>query len=186
MIKIVAIGGSLRSHSLAYQLLKVTLAKIDLYPQMKTELIDLRQMNLPFCLGETDYPNHPDVALLRQKVQSATGVLLATPEYHGSVSGVLKNALDLLDDEHIEGKMIGLLSVLGGVSSTNALNTLRTICRQLHCWVLPEQIVVAHAEKSFNLEGQLIDKGLEQRIEKFAKHFVEATQKLGISPHPEG
>jgi FMN reductase len=178
MLNIVAIGGSLRPQSVAYRILGLLISKINLNLDVSAELIDLRQLHLPFCTGEPFYPTYPDVQIFRQKVQAASGILLATPEYHGSLSGVLKNALDLLEESHVTGKMVGLIAVVGGVHSTNAINTLRIICRQLHCWVLPDQIVIERAQTIFNQKGRLIDPFLEQRIDKFATHFVEAIKIL--------
>jgi NAD(P)H-dependent FMN reductase len=177
-MKIAALGGSLRPQSLTYRTLELALQKVESH-HLSTELIDLRTMHLPFCNGAPSYPNYPDVEVLRQSVQSAAGLLLSTPEYHGNISGVLKNALDLLEEEHLAGKVVGLIAVVGGVHSTNALNTMRLICRQLHCWVLPEQIVVPYSEESFNAKGELRDPLLEERLEKMVKHLVVATQKLG-------
>ncbi|WP_068470172.1 NADPH-dependent FMN reductase [Candidatus Protochlamydia phocaeensis] len=176
-MKIIAIGGSLRPHSYTYQILNLALKEIP-DKDIQTQLIDLRQLNLPFCQGGNDYPAFPDVEKFRQTVRSSSGILLATPEYHGSVSGVLKNALDLLDEEHLAGKVVGLIAVVGGVHSTNAINTLRLICRQLHCWVLPEQIVIPHAETSFNAEGELTDLHLQERLSKMVQHLIEFSKKI--------
>jgi len=52
--------------------------------------------------------------VLREEVKQAHGIILGTPEYLGSYSGVLKNALDLMGFEEFEGKMLGLLGVSGG------------------------------------------------------------------------
>ena len=63
--------------------------------------------------------------------------ILATPEYHGGSSGVLKNALDLMGFDEFEGKMVGLVGVSGGrMGAVDALNTLRNIGRALHAWVV--------------------------------------------------
>lgn len=97
-------------------------------------------MTLPFCNGGDDYTDYPDVAKLRQAVTQADGLILATPEYHGSISGVLKNALDLMSFDELSDKVVGLISVLGGQSNSNALNDLRVILRWVHGWVIPEQI----------------------------------------------
>jgi NAD(P)H-dependent FMN reductase len=43
--------------------------------------------NSPFCTGGNDYPGYPDVIRLRETVQEADALILASPEYHGSVSG---------------------------------------------------------------------------------------------------
>lgn len=177
MIKIAALGGSLRPQSVAYHTLELALEKIEIQG-IETELIDLRKLNLPFCNGEPFYPHYPDVERLRQSIQSAKGLLLATPEYHGNISGVIKNALDLLEEEHIAGKVIGLIAVVGGVHSTNAINTMRLICRQLHCWVLPDQLVIPYSEESFNTQGEFKDKQVEERLEKMVGHLVAAVRKL--------
>lgn len=177
-LKIAAIGGSLRPQSFTYRTLKLALKKIEMQG-VQTELIDLRDMKLPFCNGENLYPDDPGVEKLRKKIVSAPGLLIATPEYHGNISGVLKNALDLLEEEHIMGKVVGLIAVVGGVHSTNALNTLRLICRQLHCWVLPEQLVIPYSDESFNPEGELKDPQLEGKLEKMVEHLVAAVRKLG-------
>lgn len=176
-MKIAALGGSLRPHSFTYLALELALKKIQTRG-ISTELIDLRQMQLPFCTGERFYPDSPDVEKLRQSVQSAKGLLLATPEYHGNLSGVLKNTLDLLESEHLSGKVVGLIAIVGGVHSTNALNALRLICRQLNCWVLPEQIVIPYAEESFKIEGGLKDQELEGRLDQLVEHLVKAAHQL--------
>ena len=95
MVKIVGIGGSLRPKSYTYQALKLAAERVQVLGA-SVEILDLRTMQLPFCHGGDDYPDYPDVERLRQCVKEADGLILATPEYHGSVSGVLKNALDLM------------------------------------------------------------------------------------------
>ena len=81
---------------------------------------------------------------------------LATPEYHGGISGVLKNTLDLLSGEHLKGKIAGIVTVLGGASNSNALNDLGRILRCCHAWVMPEYIAIARAH-SFFLTGAIND-----------------------------
>lgn len=175
-MKIVGLGGSLRKESLTYQTLQLAMQKLSEH-HVEMELIDLRTMQLPFCNGDAFYPNYPDVQKLREKIQSATAVLLATPEYHGNLSGVLKNALDLLEEEDIAGKVVGLIAVVGGVHSTNALNSMRLICRQLHCWVLPEQMIIPNTNESFVLSGDFKDIDLEKRFDQFLERLVAAARR---------
>jgi len=115
---------------------------------------------------------------MQQTVKSAAGLILATPEYHGSVSGVMKNALDLMSFEELSGKVAGLISVLGGQSNSNALNDLRIILRWVHAWVIPEQIGLGQAWKVFNEEGEILDEKLSQRFDAFARSLVDNTRKL--------
>jgi FMN reductase len=181
MVKIVGIAGSLRSGSYSQQALEIAAQRVQALGA-EVEILDLRTMNLPFCDGGDDYPDYPDVARLSQTVKEADGLILATPEYHGSISGVLKNALDLLGFEELSGKVTGLISVLGGQPNSNALNDLRIIMRWVHGWVIPEQIAIGQAWKAFGEDGKLLDDKLSQRFDSFAQSLVENTRKLrGVS-----
>ncbi len=177
MVKIVGIGGSLRPGSHSYQALVQAMQRVAALGA-ETEILDVRSLNLPFCHGGDDYPEHPDVARLQSAVKAADGLILSSPEYHGSVSGVLKNALDLLSFEELSGKMVGLISVLGGQSNSNALYDLRIIMRWVHAWVIPEQVAIGQAWKAFDAEGKLQDAKLAERLDQFAASLVSHTQKL--------
>lgn len=177
MVKIVGIAGSLRPDSYSQQALRVAAQRVETLGA-EVEILDLRTMNLPFCNGGDEYPEYPDVARLSQTVKAADGLILATPEYHGSVSGVLKNALDLLGFEELSGKVAGLVSVLGGQANSNALNDLRIILRWVHGWVIPEQVAIAQAWQAFGKDGKLLDEKLSQRFDAFAQSLVDNTRKL--------
>ncbi|MGJ3252972.1 MAG: NADPH-dependent FMN reductase [Elainellaceae cyanobacterium] len=176
MVNIVGIGGSLRPDSYSYLALELAAQRV-IALGASVEILDLRTMNLPFCNGGNDYPDYPDVARLRQAVQRADGLILATPEYHGSVSGVIKNALDLMSFDELSDKVTGVISVLGGQSNSNALNDLRLIMRWVHGWVIPEQIAIGQAWNAFD-DGKLVDEKLSQRFDAFAQSLVENTRKL--------
>ncbi|MBS4168502.1 NADPH-dependent FMN reductase [Parachlamydia sp. AcF125] len=176
-MKIMGISGSLRAHSKTSLVLKIALEKTKNWGGIP-QLIELRHLNLPFCQGEKEYENYPDVAALRKSFKTADGIILATPEYHGSISGALKNALDLLHENDMEGKVVALISVLGGEMSTNALQTMRMICRHLHAWVIPDQLAIPYSFQAFDAQGNLLDVDMEARIERLVQNFVKAIQKL--------
>ena len=71
---------------------------------------------------------------------SADAFVLSSPEYHGTMSGVMKNSLDWLYSKHTSGKVFGLICTLGGQSSNNTLNHMRIAARWIHGWVTPEQL----------------------------------------------
>jgi FMN reductase len=111
-------------------------------------------------------------------VSQADGLILVSPEYHGSISGVLKNALDLMSFDQLSGKVTGFISILGGQSNSNALNDLRIILRWVHAWTIPEQVAIGQAWQAFTAEGTLSDEKLSQRLDQFAQSLVENTRKL--------
>ncbi len=175
--RFVAIGGSLRPNSLTYQALEVARREFEKLG-IPLHILDLRQMKLPFADGSESYADYPDVALLQATMKQADGILLASPEYHGGISGSLKNALDLLRFEHLEGKVFGLISVLGGESNSNTLNQMRLIVRWVHGWVIPEQIAIGRAWSAFDEQGNLKDEKLQQRFQHFVHSLVTHTHKL--------
>ena len=164
-VRIAGICGSLRPGSYTRLALQIALqgaAEVG----AETQLIDLATYDLAFCKGTGDEHSYPgDVDRLRREVQVAQGIVLGTPVYHGSFSGVLKNALDLMGFREFEGKMIGLLGVSGGrAGAINALDSLRAIGRVLHAWVIPEQTSIPQAWRAFDASGKLKDAELEQRL----------------------
>jgi FMN reductase len=177
MIKLVGISGSLRSHAYSLAALTLALQRAETLGA-EVELLDLRSLHLPFCKGEGDYDDYPDVTKLRQAVQQADALILATPEYHGGVSGVLKNALDLLSFEHLSGKVTGAISVLGGQANSNALNQLRVITRWVHAMMIPEQVAIGQAWQAFDASGNLQDSKLAERLDQFVDSLVVTTQKF--------
>jgi FMN reductase len=177
VVKIVGISGSLRPNSYSTLALEQAVRRVEALGA-EINVLDIQTMNLPFCNGGDDYPDYPDVERLRQAFREADGIILVTPEYHGGISGVLKNALDLMSFEHLDGKVAGMISVLGGQSNNNALNDLRTILRWVHAWVIPEQIAIGQAWKAFSAEGKLLDDKLSERFDRFAESLVENTRKL--------
>jgi FMN reductase len=143
-----------------------------------THIVDLRETRLPFCNGDkNELETHPEVVQLRNAVSKAHAIVLSTPEYHGSLSGVLKNALDLLDQSHLEGKVAGVISVLGGPANSNALNDLSRIMRWCHAWVIPQQIAIGHASAVF-VDGQIRDVHLRRRFDEFAGSLVRSAIRL--------
>lgn len=177
MVKVVGITGSLREGSYSALALQEAINRVQALGA-EAEIVDLKTMNLPFCDGGSEYPEYPDVEVLREKVKNADGLILATPEYHGSLSGVLKNALDLMSFEHLSGKVTGLISVLGGQSNSNALNNMRIIIRWVHGFVIPEQVAIGQAWQAFDEAGKLKDAKLAERFDGFAQSLVDYAIKL--------
>lgn len=170
---IVGINGSLRAGSFTRMALDIALqGATELGAH--THIIDLRDYDLPFCDGRKDQRTYPpDVQRLRTELQQAHGAIWATPEYHGSFSGVLKNALDLMGFAEFEGKMIGLLGLAGGqLGAINALNGLRTIGRSLHAWVIPEQVSLAQAWREFNADGTMKNIDLAERVRELGRQVA--------------
>ena len=172
-VKVVGISGSLRPGSYSRKAVSIALEGAE-KSGAQTELLDLRDYDLPFSSGNPRERNYPqDVYKLREKIRNADGVILGSPEYHGGMSGVLKNALDLMGFKEFEGKLIGLIGVSGGLmGASNALVSLRNVGRALHAWVIPEQVSIPRAWKKFNQDGSLRDEVLQDRLRRVGEQVA--------------
>src|SRR5579862_5781169 len=94
-LRVVGICGSLREQSYTRMALAVSLQGAK-EAGAETQLMDLRDYDLIFCDGGDTEELPAGVLRLCEDVKNAKGIILATPEYHGGYSGVLKNALDLM------------------------------------------------------------------------------------------
>lgn len=107
------------------------------------DMIDLSEGKLPLFNGESNQSELPSVKELKETVVNADGVILASPEYHGGMSGALKNALDFLGSDQFTHKPVALLAVAGGgKGGINALNNMRTVGRSLYANVIARQLVL--------------------------------------------
>jgi len=192
-LRVVGIPGSLRDTSYTRFTVEHALAGAN-EAGASTELVDLRDYELPFCEGNLDAQDAAeDVLSLREQVQASHGIVLGTPEYHGSYSGVLKNALDLMGFDEFEGKMLGLVGVSGGrMGGYGAMNALREVGRALHAWVIPSQASVPKAWEVYDDEtGELGDEDLRERVREVGQEVVryarlhEAEDQLAFVEHWE-
>ncbi|NNE42627.1 MAG: NAD(P)H-dependent oxidoreductase [Gemmatimonadetes bacterium] len=182
---IVALCGSLRGdESFTLKAMKIAVREM-LADGATVDLIDLTTLGLPFCSSEEDTDDHPGCAELKDRVRRADGLLLGSPEYHNSFSGVLKNALDLLSAEEVRGKLFGLLGVSGGeAGAINTLGHLRYVVRGIGGWSLPAQISIPNAWKMFDGD-RLTDDALNGRLRAFARELVRFSRLHSLAPHFE-
>ncbi|ANF46355.1 MULTISPECIES: NADPH-dependent FMN reductase [Priestia] len=119
----------------------------ELHKSYQSSFLDLSQLSLPIFTGEPHQYETEEVQELIEKTEKADGILLATPEYHGAMSGALKNAFDFLNSAYFAHKPVALLAVSGGgKGGINALNNLRTVTRALYANVLSKQLVLDPAD----------------------------------------
>lgn len=150
-IYVVGLSGSLRERSYTRMAVRYALNGAEEFGA-QTRILDLREYALAFA--EVQDQASSGIKQMRHHIRAAHGIILGTPEYHGSFSGVLKHALDLMGFDEFEGKLIGMVGVAGGrLGAINSLNSLRTVGRALHAWVIPEQVSIAEAWKQFDSEG---------------------------------
>ncbi|MBJ6359837.1 NADPH-dependent FMN reductase [Paenibacillus sp. GCM10012307] len=143
----------------------------------EVDLIDLHKEPLPFYSPDNgDVP--PAVQRLQSTVKGADAVVLSTPEYHGSLSGVLKNALDFLNFEHFDGKLVLVCSSAGGSVGTSSLTQLQTIVRNLHGINSPEWISIGGQQRNFGEDGEPGTEEVKARIQRTVDFFLALAAKV--------
>ena len=118
------------------------------------------------------------VDALRERVASADGIIIATPEYNWSIPGVLKNAIDWLSRpprEVLARKKIAIIGASGGTWGTRlAQAALRQVLTATESIVMPAPaLFVARAETIFDAEGRLIDARVAEQLDGVLAAFAE-------------
>ncbi len=174
-VRVVGLSGSLRSISATRMAVQYALKGAE-EEGAKVQLLDLAAYNLPYWGLEREEANVAVVERFRNDLLASDGIILGSPEMHSSLSGVLKNALDLTSTEEFEGKMVGLVGVAGGrMGATEALNQMRTIGRSLHAWVVPAQVSIGDSAEVFNLKGEPVIPEIAGRLNEVGRqvaHFA--------------
>jgi NAD(P)H-dependent FMN reductase len=174
---VIGVVGSLREQSYTRVAIRRALTAAE-EMGATTELLDLQEFALP--VFDADNPEAGDAVEFADRLHAADSILLGTPVYHGSYSGVLKNALDYCGFDEFEHKTVGLLAVAGGSFPITALEHLRSVCRALNCWVIPHQAAIPKA-RNYVADGQIVDADIEERVATLGE---EAVQYANIEPDP--
>ena len=132
---------------------------------------DLVEKPLPLVGSEGSWED-ANVKEFQDLAKSCDGFITSSPEYHGCMSGVMKNTFDWLYFDHVSGKPFALMSTLGGQTNSNTLNQMRICVRWLHGWVIPEQVAVGKVKEAFDDDGKLVDDDLRERVLKMAESLV--------------
>ena len=138
---------------------------------------DLNEKPLPL-VGEEGSWENKNVSEFQNLATEVNAYLLSSPEYHGCMSGVMKNQLDWIYSKHVGGKAFALMSTLGGQSNSNTLNQMRIAVRWIHGWAIPEQIAVPNIKEAFNDDGMLNDEKLTERLENTMQSLFDTALML--------
>ena len=183
-MKVLGISGSLRAASTARAALKIALEGAAA-AGAAVELLDLRELDLPlYDEDQARYTpaNREAITRLQNAAAAADAFILASPEYHGGPSGVLKNALDHLTGSHFKGKPAGIVTVAGGrVSPVTTAHMLRIILRQLHAYAVPQQVAIPAAEKLLGATGNPAVGELNERLRELGAEVVRLARALAHS-----
>ncbi len=165
---IIAISGSLRQDSFNTKLLHAFSA---LAPEGTTvEVVSIA--DLPLYNSELDATFPSAAQTLKDKVNAADAVILATPEYNRSMSGVLKNAVDWLSRPYGANSFAGKPVLVCGVSSGKigtavAQSHLKQVMVYLDAKLVGQpELYLGPAKEMFNDDGSLKEESTKELVQK--------------------
>ncbi|MFF0450713.1 NADPH-dependent FMN reductase [Streptomyces sp. NPDC004609] len=159
---IVGIGGTLRPHSTSETALRHALATAERLGA-STEMITAQSLNFP--IYDPENPSSDDIAAhLLAAVRRADGLIIASPGYHGNVSGLIKNAMDYLQGlasdrtPYAHNRAVGcIVTAAGWQAGAATLTSLRSTVHALRGWPTPLGVVINSVDKPFDKDGAVCD-----------------------------
>lgn len=185
--KILMLAGGIRHGSLNERLIGCAARVMDELGLGATRL-SLSDYRLPlFGVDDLSIDDVPEALALKSMFARHNAVIVASPEHNGSVTAMLKNAIDWLscpgDGEAPQAycafrrKAFGLLSAssspFGGL---RGLSQLRHILTTVQAWVVPEQVSIPYAHRAFNADGDLADPNLRKLLVELGRSVVDAAR----------
>jgi chromate reductase len=161
-LKVALISGSLRNGSFNSTLVRYVGRSLE---GVELDEISLAELDLPMFSEDLEAAGFPESALeLKQRMIAADVMLIASPEYNGSFSGALKNAIDWASRPRegepmlacYKGKVVGLLAASpGAIGGLRGLRHVRQVLTQLQMVVVPQEFALGTAHEAFDENGDL-------------------------------
>lgn len=179
---VVGLGGTMRPGSSSEQALRSAMERIE-RKGVTTVLFTGEALMLPIYDPATRQST-PGSTHIVEMIRRAAGVLIASPCYHGSVSGLVKNSLDYIEETagdprpYLDGKAVGLIGCgFGNQGPTMVLSQLRSITHSLRGWPVPMGVAINTAVTKFD-NGAWNDTNVDTQLSIMADQVVEFIQSV--------
>jgi NAD(P)H-dependent FMN reductase len=177
-VNVLGVAGSMRQQSYSTRTLKIVLEEANKYAS-EPYMLELRKINLPLydpseiTSDEPSSNNNNNRNNVLERITTALrwadAFVLASPDYHGSMSGGMKNFLDYFWED-FAGKTFGYI-VASHEKGLTVADQMRTAVRQCYGWSMPYNISI-NGEKDFDSKGNLVNSALAKRIKMLARDLV--------------
>jgi FMN reductase len=174
-VNVLGVAGSMRQQSYSSYALKMVLEEAKKY-NADIYMLELRKINLPLYdpseIRSDEFSSNNNNNVLERittALKWADVFVLASPDYHGSMSGGMKNFLDYFWEE-FAGKTFGYI-VASHEKGLTVADQMRTAVRQCYGWSMPYNIST-NGEKDFDSKGNLVNSALAKRIKMLSRDLV--------------
>lgn len=177
-VRVLAIGGSTRPQSSSERALEVAARAAEAAGATVVRITG-RELMLPIYDTENTERTAAATNLVEQ-ARLADGVLVASPGYHGGISGMMKNALDYLEDlagderPYLDGRAVGCIAVAYGWQATvSTLQQLRQVVHALRGWPTPLGGVVNAQHTAIDVDGTSSDEATLESLRTIGRQVVQ-------------
>lgn len=177
-MNILLLPASLRKDSLNSKLCRIVGRRLEQNHDYKVSLADLKCLALPPYDGDVESAEGipSGVNTLVDQIRGAEAIIVGSPEYNGSISGILKNTIDWISrvkPNPLKGKYVLLLSASpGAMGGIRGLWHSRVPFEALGSYVYPEMLAVGKASEIISADLQVSDEKVKMNIERLADEFV--------------
>lgn len=180
--KILAFAGSARLESFNKKLVKIA-AECAKAAGAEVTFVDLRDYPIPLYDGdlEDEHGVPENARTLRKLVQAHKGLIIASPEYNGTVTPLLKNTLDwisrpdgeLMSKEAYKDKVALVVAAsIGAFGGIRGLPMARQLLNHLGVLVIPAQLCLPNASSAFDGRGGLVNPDQHRQLATMVEHLV--------------
>ncbi len=196
---ILIFAGSSRANSFNRKLAKEA-ARLVGEADCKATYIELSDLHIPLYNADLEARGTPgDVIRLKEMMHQHAGWIIASPEYNGSYTALLKNTIDWASSpakpgaecseeqaaqwksgtKPFAGKVVGLLSASPGMmGGLRSLDTVAPLLRNLQCWLTPQQFALGKAGDAFDAQGHLNDEATIAKVKAVVNQVIFGAQRL--------
>lgn len=179
-IRVIALGGTYRPQSSTEHALRIALAAASELGADVT-LLGAEALDLPMYRPNMEASPLPAAAArLIAEVRGADALIIGSPGYHGCISGLVKNALDYLEElredvrPYLDGKVVGCITTgAGWQATTTTMTSLRTVVHALRGWPTPLGVGVNTTEVRFTPDGTCSAPAVEAQLRLVGQQVMQ-------------
>jgi FMN reductase len=177
---VVGLGGTFRQASSSERMIRAVLNACERLGA-QTVMFDGPALAAMPHYNPEDLQRTPEQSALVEAIRTCDAIVIGSPGYHGGYSGLVKNAIDLLEDlrqdtrVYFDGRPVGIVVTAAGWQGCGTtLSALRDVVHAMRGWPTPVRITVNSIEqKPFGADGAIVDPRIAGAVEAQARQIVE-------------
>lgn len=175
-MKLIGLSGSPTERSKTLLAIEVAVEHVaDAYPSVETEIVNVRDYDVQFCDGRDPAEYEGDTRRVIDKIVEADALIVGTPMYRATYTGILKNVFDLIPNDALYGKPVGIVATGGSDHHYLAIeHELKPLIGFFQGLALPGGV---YAKNEDYENGTLVSEGVIRSLRQLAESVVEFAER---------